>query len=73
MLLGYYLCYKSQIPVYDWMNSENICTIGEPLGGVYDNITFVQLFMNFEYTKAVTYTLAVNNVGDGIGQDPAII
>ena len=55
------------------MNSENICTIGEPLGGVYDNITFVQLFMNFEYTKAVTYTLAVNNVGDGIGQDPAII
>ena len=33
---------------------------------------FVQLVMpyfNFEYTKAVTYT--VENVGGGIGQDPA--
>ena len=43
----------------------------EPLGDVYDN-TFVQLFMpfwNFEYTKAVIYT--VENVGGGIGQDLA--
>ena len=42
----------------------------EPLDSVYDN-TFVQLFMlhlNFEYTKAVIYT--VENVGGGIGQDP---
>ena len=40
------------------------------VGGVHD--TFVQLFMpylNFEYTKAVAY--ALENVGGGIGQDPA--
>ena len=54
------------------MNSENICTIGEPLSGVYDNI----ILCNYSWIlstqlKAVTYTLAVNNVGDGIGQDPA--
>ena len=39
------------------------CTIGEYLS------TFVQLFMHFEYTKAVTYT--AENVGVDIGQDPA--
>ena len=30
---------------------------------------FVQLFINFEYTKAVTYT--VENDGGDTGQDPA--
>ena len=42
------------------------CTIGEPLGSVYDN-TFVQLFMPLSATKAVIYT-----VGGGIGQELAI-
>ena len=31
---------------------------------------FVQLFINFEYTKAVTYT--VENDGGDTGQDPFV-
>ena len=42
----------------------------EPLDGVY--VILCTLFMpywNFEYTKAVIYTVV--KVGGGIGQDPA--
>ena len=57
--------------MYYWMNSENIHVLWVNLWVVFIN-SFVQLFMpylNFEYTKVVTCT--VENIGNGIGQDPA--
>ena len=49
------------------------CIIGEPLGGVYDNsyfgATIHALIELWVHKAVVTYT--VENVGGGIGQDPA--
>ena len=53
--------------ILGWTFMHNRWTSGWCVRTVF--VQLVMSYFNFEYTKAVTYT--VENVGGGIGQDPA--